>query len=283
MSMAETKDKPKTRVGPINPTRNEFFNKLLFDPAYNEVINKLLLPDYQLPTLELSEKTRDVKDFYDSTFAKNYDPHMEETGHYAAMRRLLDFIIPNIPRGLILDPACGTGEAISYILSKREDLRFIANDFSPAMLAIAFKKLEDFYPERVLFTQFDAQTIPFKDDTFGTILLTYTMHWFEDKLGAAENLHRILRPGGALISIEEWPLIVSPSQYSEEFRDKLLRTIAPMELEEMNFEIFFKTGFCSLIPRHHIPIDEKHEMRLAVYGSRLKYPEVPKTVSAASE
>ncbi len=217
-------------------------------------------------------KTREIGDFYDKRFGRTYDAHMEKTGHYKAMDAFLDFLVERMPKGvLVLDPACGTGHVAFYLIEQRPDLRIIVNDISKTMLASAVEKLERHIGERVLVTQHDAAKLPFVDETFTRIILSYGMHWFEDKLAVGEEMQRVLKKDcGLLFSVEEWPLLVTPTEYSAKFGAGILERVTPLNVEDntLNWE-FYRAGFGSLNPGFAVPIDSKHNMHFRTYASRL--------------
>ncbi|MFH0817460.1 MAG: methyltransferase domain-containing protein [Candidatus Micrarchaeota archaeon] len=214
------------------------------------------------------KKTRQVEEFYNKFFGRNYDRHMRKTGHYRVMDAFLDLAVNRIPGApaKILDPACGTGHAIRHLLSKRQDLSFVANDLSSTMLSIAKHKLNGYAPEKIEFTQHDVHNLPIPNGTFTAILLGYGMHWFVDKAGAVDELYRVLEDHGRLISIEEWPLLVTPTKYSAKFGEKLVETVTPINMEEMS-SVFHKAGFTT-IECEVSPIDSKHDMHYRLYAKR---------------
>ncbi len=154
----------------------------------------------------------EIKRLYNKYFSKNYDKHMEETNHYATMQKIIIRLRSHF-NGRILDPSCGTGEALKMMLELfGADARLlIGNDFSERMLEQARIKLRN---SGSLLTTFDAEEgIKLASSTIGTVFCSYTFHWFVDKKAVAEEFRRVLVPEGTLISVEEFPVIVNNSRY----------------------------------------------------------------------
>ena len=219
-------------------------------------------------------------------WASGYDEHMKKTGHYAALEKLLGHIAPRIPQDcVILDPACGTGHVEEYLLSLRPDLSFVVNDASQEMLAVAEGKFVG--NNRIGFTDHDINQLldefeqfrkehpnvprSFVKNPFYTILISYTMYWIGDvqkKQTFAEMCYEILDDRGALISIEEWPLVTTPSSSLSEKVGKMINSgIQPMEPNKLNYEVFFRSGF-STEAIIQTRIDDKHAMYLRLYFKR---------------
>lgn len=220
----------------------------------------------------LSKKTKEVGDFYDKTFGWLYDKHMELTGHYKAMDVHLERLVKTMPKGsLVLDPVCGTGHAVEYLLRKRPDIKIIANDISVTMLASTIEKTREYLGNRILFTKNDARDLPFVDDTFTGIVVINGFYWFDDKAGVASELHRVMKKEGLLYSMEEFPFIVTPTKYSAKFGAGLKAAITPLNIEDntMNWEVFVRNGFRSLRPPEKVRIDDKHDLYLRTYASVL--------------
>jgi len=216
-------------------------------------------------------------------WASGYDAHMQDTNHYAAIESLLENIIEHIPKNsFVLDPSCGTGALAKYISDKRPDLCFLLNDASPEMLAVAREKFAG--DKRVKFTNYDIHQLPEKlkeqfeeeglnqnsDPVFPTILLSYTMYWVgnqEEKQQVAECMYKLLTDNGRVISIEEWPLVVTKTPVSEKLEKQIKKSTKPMEPGEINWKVFVKAGFGTWVAAE-TAIDDKHSVRMRVYCKR---------------
>ena len=106
--------------------------------------------------------------------------------------------------GVVLDLACGTGE-IAALISDRADF-VIGLDYSLPMLKVARKKL----PE-IPFIRGDALNLPFKENSFDTVLVSLGLRHFDNNDRALREMKRILKPGGTVrileVSIPRNPLL----------------------------------------------------------------------------
>ena len=97
----------------------------------------------------------------------------------------------------VLDLTTGTGELIKSVLKKVTPKYIIGADFSIDMLNIAKEKIneEDFVAA-------DAQHLPFKNELFDRILISFGFRNIMDKDLALKELHRVLKKDGRLIILE---------------------------------------------------------------------------------
>ena len=88
----------------------------------------------------MKTKKKSITSLYNQ-WSKDYDQHMEETGHYKAIRKSLDKLHGYI-KGNVLDINCGTGESVGYIYTFTNSVKLVvANDFSNSMLNVAKSKI----------------------------------------------------------------------------------------------------------------------------------------------
>jgi trans-aconitate 2-methyltransferase len=109
-------------------------------------------------------------------------------------RRVLERLAP--ARGeRILDIGCGTGRLTSEI-SEQSSTRVVGIDRSWSMLAEAARA-----PRReISLVQADAADLPFARPAFDAVFSTATFHWVRDHPRLFSEIHRVLRPGGRLVS-----------------------------------------------------------------------------------
>jgi len=215
-------------------------------------------------------------------FADSYDRHMgEETNHFDAMKRVVEFASPFV-RTPLLDITCGTGELLLHTLrlmkieGKPQEqkngpvLRFprnnegaiVANEISKKMLEKAHSKMTE---DQVAFTRLNALDLPVNWQ-FSTIFCAQTLHIIseEDKTRLVRSIHKALSPGGMAIVIEEDPFLVSPSSSIEGIELFLRAVVKPISQDSL-IGRFEANGFRNTGQSATAPIDSKHVMRLHVF------------------
>ena len=118
----------------------------------------------------------------------------------------------------VLETAAGTG-VVTRALSSRlpADVRIVATDLNPPMLAHAAGRLSD---ARVEWQQADALALPFEDRRFDAVVCQFGAMFFPDKGRAYREAHRVLKPGGCLV-FNVWDRIEA-----NEFADVVTQSLA---------------------------------------------------------
>lgn len=103
-----------------------------------------------------------------------------------------------VDRGPVLDLGCGNGRHASYL--EEEGYEVVCADISWGMLMVAGRRASNL-------VQCDAAKLPFRSNSFGTVLYLATIHHLPkgDRLLSLREVRRVLRPGGRLI-ISAWAL-----------------------------------------------------------------------------
>lgn len=99
------------------------------------------------------------------------------------------------PGEYILDLAAGTG-ASSAALAK-SGARVLAADLSEGMIEIGRQR----HPE-IEFVQANALEMPFEDDTFDTVTISYGLRNIPDTERALKEMLRVTKPGGSVVILE---------------------------------------------------------------------------------
>jgi ubiquinone/menaquinone biosynthesis C-methylase UbiE len=108
-------------------------------------------------------------------------------------------------KGDTLEIAVGTGRNFPYY---RSDVRLTGVEISEAMLERARDRAHDM-GLRIDLRLGDAQALEFGDDTFDTVVCTFSLCSIPDDRAAVAEARRVLRPGGRFLSIEH---VRSPSR-----------------------------------------------------------------------
>ena len=88
----------------------------------------------------------------------------------------------------VIEVACGSGQGLSYLSGISKSLE--AGDYSGDILAIARKHYED----RIKLRQFDAQDMPFEDQSKDVIILFEAIYYIPDPEEFIKECLRVLRP-----------------------------------------------------------------------------------------
>jgi trans-aconitate methyltransferase len=108
--------------------------------------------------------------------------------------RVLDRLRPQ-PGERILDIGCGTGRLIGDLLARASAARVTGIDRSWPMIAEA----NGHFGGRAQFVQAEATRLPFPS-AFAAVFSTATFHWVPDHARLFSEIHRVLEPGGRLVS-----------------------------------------------------------------------------------
>lgn len=104
----------------------------------------------------------------------------------------------------VLDIAGGSGDLsakFSRIVGPSGTV--VLADINSSMLTVGRDKLTDKgLVGNVLYTQADAQSLPFPDNSFDCITIAFGLRNVTDKDRALQAMHRVLKPGGRLLVLE---------------------------------------------------------------------------------
>jgi ubiquinone/menaquinone biosynthesis C-methylase UbiE len=93
---------------------------------------------------------------------------------------------------------CGTGTAALKLAPSAA--RYVASDISNEMIAIAREKAAAEGGSKAEFVVATADAAPFETGSFDAVLGLNVLHLIEDRAAALAGAHRLLKPGGVLIT-----------------------------------------------------------------------------------
>ena len=105
------------------------------------------------------------------------------------------------PHESILEIGCGTGHTLVEFADKIESGKIIAMDISEGMLKVARKRIQTNTRKRcVEFCQGDGLFIPFPNEQFDSVILSFTLELFDtpEIPRVLNECHRVLKVGGRL-------------------------------------------------------------------------------------
>jgi demethylmenaquinone methyltransferase/2-methoxy-6-polyprenyl-1,4-benzoquinol methylase len=145
---------------------------------------------------ELDKQPTDVRRMFDAV-AKRYDLTNDvlSMGQDRRWRREVLDAVEARPGDLVLDLAAGTGT--SSVPFEQAGATVIPCDFSVGMLQVG-KQSRPSLP----FTAGDGTRLPFADDTFDAVTISFGLRNIVDPAAGLREMRRVTRPGGRLVVCE---------------------------------------------------------------------------------
>ena len=101
----------------------------------------------------------------------------------------------------VLDVATGTGD-VAFTIRKKYKTDITGLDLSVNMLEIAKRKSIKLKINDIDFIEGDAENLPFNDDTFDKVVISYGLRNLGDCKKGIEEFYRVLKPNGTLGVLE---------------------------------------------------------------------------------
>ena len=149
-------------------------------------------------------KKEQVEQMFD-TISGNYDGlnRVISLGIDQKWRRKVVRLIAKKTPKTILDIATGTGDLAVQFAKKTTASNIIGLDLSEGMLSVARKKIEQSsFPERLQFVKGDSEALPFDDNAFDAITVSFGVRNFETLEKGLTEIHRVLSPKGTFVILE---------------------------------------------------------------------------------
>lgn len=153
-----------------------------------------------------SEKSKkeQVAEMFDNISGK-YDflNHFLSFGIDHYWRRKTISILKNESPQLLLDVATGTGDLAFSAHKRLKPKKIIGLDISKGMLEVGRVKIKRKNLEDSLdFIYGDSENIPFEDNYFDAVMVSFGVRNFEDLNAGLKEIHRVLKPSGRLLVLE---------------------------------------------------------------------------------
>ena len=129
--------------------------------------------------------------------------------HYDRMNNVISFGMDKIikkkcikflgigEKSTVLDLCTGTGDLVKIIQALRPKTGITAVDFSKNMLAIAKNQIKN-----AKFLEADATNLPFEDNTFDFVTISYGLRNIQDRAKAINEMYRVLKTGGKVLHLD---------------------------------------------------------------------------------
>lgn len=103
----------------------------------------------------------------------------------------------------ILDIATGTGDLAIQFAENTSAEKIVGLDLSEGMLSVARKKVSGKnISEKIEFVQADSEALPFDDNTFDAITVSFGIRNFENLEKGLSEIYRVLKKGGIFVILE---------------------------------------------------------------------------------
>ncbi|MFL6002573.1 MAG: demethylmenaquinone methyltransferase [Nocardioides sp.] len=145
---------------------------------------------------ELDKQPTDVRRMFDAV-ARRYDLTNDvlSLGQDRRWRRdVIEAVAPE-PGDLVLDLAAGTGTSSQPFVERGATV--VPCDFSLGMLQVGKRARPG-----LAFTAGDATRLPFAEDTFDAVTISFGLRNIVDPLAGLQEMLRVTRPGGRLVVCE---------------------------------------------------------------------------------
>ena len=149
-------------------------------------------------------KKKQVEQMFD-TISENYDGmnRIISLGSDVSWRKkVIKLANANNPKN-ILDIATGTGDLAIQFAEKTNATRIVGLDLSDGMLSVARKKVAGkTLAKKIEFIQGDSEALPFEDNSFDAITVSFGIRNFENLEKGLSEIRRVLRKDGIFVILE---------------------------------------------------------------------------------
>jgi demethylmenaquinone methyltransferase/2-methoxy-6-polyprenyl-1,4-benzoquinol methylase len=169
----------------------------------------------------LDKRPREVASMFDDVAAR-YDLTNDvlSMGQDRRWRRLVREAVAARPGETVLDIAAGTGTSSEPFADN--GVNVVPADFSLGMLRVGLRRRPD-----LAFTAADAMRLPFADDSFDAVTMSFGLRNVADPGVALAEFLRVTRPGGRLVVCEfSLPVNAAFRKVYSEYLMRSLPTIA---------------------------------------------------------
>ena len=121
---------------------------------------------------------------------------------YGLWRRFLVSRIAAQPGDTVIDVCTGTG-GVALATSRATGAKVVGIDLSPQMLERAQNKFSSSkHRHNVALAMGRAESLPLADSSVDVVCFTFLLRYVDDPAATIQELARILRPGGQMVSLE---------------------------------------------------------------------------------
>ncbi|WP_423817067.1 demethylmenaquinone methyltransferase [Rothia nasimurium] len=169
---------------------------------------------------DLNKKTTDISSMFDQV-AERYDlmNGIMSLGQHIYWRKQTVAAVDAHPGQKVLDVAAGTGTSSEPFADA--GVKVIAADLSEGMLAVGRRRRPD-----IEFVQADVTALPFADEEFDAVTMSYGLRNVADYPQALRELYRVTKPGGRIVINEFSTPTFAP--FRAIYRNYIMKLIPPV-------------------------------------------------------
>lgn len=149
-------------------------------------------------------KKKQVEQMFD-TISGNYDGlnRVISLGTDVKWRKKVIKMVAEKNPDAVLDIATGTGDLAIKFATATKASKIVGLDLSEGMLSVARKKvLGTALSDKIEFTQGDSEALPFEDNSFDAITVSFGIRNFENLDKGLSEINRVLKPKGLFVILE---------------------------------------------------------------------------------
>lgn len=179
-----------------------------------------------------------IKPYKDSDATKKTqvaDMFNNISGNYDGLNRIMTFgidiqwrkkvvaIVKESQPKKILDIATGTGDLAIMHSQEIPEAKIIGLDISSGMLEVGKEKIKALgLASNIEMVLGDSENIPYEDNFFDAITVSYGVRNFEDLNKGLQEINRVLKPGGTFVVLETSVPTKFPFKQGYQFHSKVL-------------------------------------------------------------
>lgn len=169
---------------------------------------------------DLNKKTTDIASMFDQV-AERYDlmNGIMSLGQHLYWRKQTVAAVHARPGQKVLDVAAGTGTSSEPFADA--GVTVIAADLSEGMIAVGRRRRPD-----IEFVQADVTALPFTDNEFDAVTMSYGLRNVADYPKALRELYRVTKPGGRIVINEFSTPTFGP--FRTLYRNYIMKLIPPI-------------------------------------------------------
>ncbi|AOY80054.1 MULTISPECIES: methyltransferase domain-containing protein [Moorena] len=105
-------------------------------------------------------------------------------------------------RDSFLDVGCGTGWAVREAAKQLKSGKACGIDISPKMIENALAQTRNGQNQTIEFQVANSEEIPYQDQSFSSIICTFSIHHYQNPVRALSEMKRVLKDDGSIVILD---------------------------------------------------------------------------------